>query len=221
MVANCWGIADVNGDDAPIGSQIDLSQINICQAPAPGDEEPPFRQGQRNIHIVPRSQGAGGQIRFGFLAGDPVLREPSKIVLNVARVPQAGAVDTAVLSVLNSSRFRALPLHPAANPPKSVSLARNPHKCHGRLAEIICEATEIIEDLIEDLEHLLGIGHGSGGIGTRLRLSLPPNGLQPLLFEADFDPTDDIGSVQVFDVVQTDEASARDGGFRLAVVTVA
>jgi hypothetical protein len=58
------------------------------------------------------------------------------------------------------------------------------------------------------------------GKGTRLRLTLPPNDLQPLVFEAELAAGEAPGNVHVFDVIQTDQDTGERGGCRIAVVAV-
>ncbi len=214
LVANCAGVADVNGDQAPIGFTIpndDLTQIDICNNP---------QQGQLNIAILPVKKGqrqVGGQ--FGFLTGIAE-EERTQVVLDIVPLLQGAAVDPAVLNVLQSGPFRNLGFRPANTPIKRVGLRKNPHKCHGWLATVIREAGDIVEDAVEDLARLLGHADPDKGKGTRLRLTLPPKGLLPLVFEAEMDPNEADGNVHVFDIIQTNQGSGRRGGFRVAVVAV-
>jgi hypothetical protein len=218
IVATCAGIADVNGDAVPIGTLIandDLTKIDICNN---------AQQGQRNIAVLPVHLGMfpRGSLteQFGFLSGVADPGRQARVVLDIVPLHQLGVVDPAVLSVLQSGPYRHLTFKPAQSPPKGVSLQKNPHQCHGWLAKIICEAEEIVEDVIEDVERLLGLSGIGVGKGTRLRLTLPPNGLQPLVFNAELDPSETPGNVHVFDIIQTDQATGERGGYRIAVVAV-
>lgn len=211
IVANCAGIADVNGDQAPIGFTIandDLTKIDMCNDP---------QQGQLNIAVLPRKRGL---MQFGFLSGiaDPERR--AEVVLDIVPLQQGSVVDAAVLNVLRSGPFRNLSFQPVNTPLKRVALRKNPHECHGWLAKIIREAEDIVEDVVEDVERLLGLGGRGRGKGTRLRLRLPANGLQPLVFEAEMDASEAQGNVHVFDVIQTDQSTGQRGGYRIAVVAV-
>jgi hypothetical protein len=203
-------------ENLPVGTAVDstLAQIDICTEP---------HQGQVNIAVIPAPAGmirTGGVHGFGFLAGLAGSREGGRVVLEVVPVEQTGEVDPAVLRVLRSGPYAHLALHPAVTPPRRVSLRRNPHECEGPLAALIREAEEIIEDVIEDLERLLGHHDRSRAKGTRLRLTLPPSGVQPLLFETELDHDAGPGAVHVFDLVQKTEGSGEHGGCRVALVVV-
>ncbi len=216
LIATCAGFADTNGDDAPIGTTIandDVTQFDICNN---------AQQGQRNITILPAPiHKRGGLIQqFGFLAGIADPKRQARLVLDIVPFRQANVVDPAVLNLLQSGPNRNLTFRPANTPLKRVTLAKNPHKCHGWLEKIVCEAEDIIEDIAEDIEGLFGHGGGGGGKGTRLRLTLPPGGFQPLVFEADLDASEAPGNVHVFDVTQTDQDTGERGGYRIAVVAI-
>jgi hypothetical protein len=216
IVTTCAGLADTNGDNAPVGTTIandDLTKINICNDP---------HQGQRNITVLPMQLRRRGSLiqQFGFLSGiaDPERR--ARVVLEIVPFHQQSAVDPAVLNVLQSGPYRNLTFQPANGPLKGVALRKNPHQCRGRLAQVIREAEEIVEDVIEDVERLLGHSGAGAGRGTRLQLTLPPNGLQPLIFEAELDPGETPGNVHVFDIIQIDQETGERGGYRIAVVAV-
>jgi hypothetical protein len=214
IVANCAGIADVNGDQAPIGFTIpndDLTQIDICNNP---------QQGQLNITVLPAPIHKRGALQFGFLSGLATSERRGQVVLDIVPVEQGGGVDAAVLNVLKSGPFRNLSFRPVNTPLRYLALHKNPHECRGWLAKVIREAEDIVEDIIEDVERVLGVRGPGSGMGTRLRLTLPPNGLQPLVFEAETAPGEIPGNVHVFDVVQTEQATGNRGGYRIAVVAV-
>jgi hypothetical protein len=216
IVATCQGIEDVNGDAIPVGLFVpvpanDLSGIDICNDP---------HEGQTNITIFPIAKK--GQIRgleggFAFLSGAANREVRKQVTVEVQPVIQGGEVDPAVLRVLKSGPWGSLPLKPATKPPKAISLRKNTHHCEGWLAKIICEAEEIVEEVIEAVERLLGVG--GKWPGHRLKLTLPPNGMQPLVFQAEVDADEDPGTVHVFDIQQTDETGER-GGIRVGVVVV-
>jgi hypothetical protein len=198
IVANCAGIADVHGDQALIGFTIpndDLTKIDICNDP---------QQGQLNITILPVKKHKRDTLseQFGFLSGIADAGRGAQVVLDIVPLRQGTRVDAAVLSALQSGPFRDLSFRPVDTPLKRVALRKNPHECRGWLAKVIREAEAIVED------------------GTRLGLTLPPNGLQPLVFEAEMDPSEAPGTVHVFDVIQTDQNTGQRGGYRIAVVAV-
>jgi hypothetical protein len=214
IVATSQGNADVNGDDFPVGLFVpanDLSGIDICNDP---------HEGQTNITIFPMSPGGlirGQQGGFAFLSGAANRDVRKQVTVEVQPVIQGSEVDPAVLRVFKSSSWGSLPLKPATKPPKVVGLSKNPHRCEGWLAKIICEAEEIVEEVIEAVERLLGVG--GKWPGHRLKLTLPPNGMQPLLFQTELDAGEAPGTVHVFDILQTDETGER-GGIRVGVVVV-
>lgn len=225
IIANSQGIAFFDpenpttvgpNENLPVGVAVgnDLSGINICTEP---------HQGQVNIAILPVSMGMirqGGVHGFGFLAGLAGSRERGRVMLDVAPVAQATEVDPAVLQVLRTGPYANLAFQPATLPPNSAALRKNPHRCEGPLADLVREAEEIIEDVIEDIERLLGHSDRDRARGTRLRLALPPSGVQPLLFEVGLNPGSAPGAVSVFDLVQTTEGTGERGGLRVALVAV-
>jgi hypothetical protein len=220
IVATSAGLAEALPKDGggftgnPVGtfvaSNSDLaSDINICTQPY---------QGQCNIAIVPVG---GGQIRipgsqvheFGFLAAGLSANRSTQVVLEVTPVPQQDQVDPAVLRTLKAGPYRDLPLQPAPSSGlKGLRLTRNTYECKGWLARLIREAEEILEEVIEAVEH--PFPHSS-----RLRLRLPPNGVQPLLLQLELDDALPPGSVHVFDITQTDSTGKR-GGIRVGAIVV-
>ena len=77
-------------------------------------------------------------------------------------------------------------------------LRKNPHRCDGWLATIICEAEEFIEDLNDRR-------------GRRVTLTLPPNSLQPMLLQVELDKGEAPGTMHVFGRVQTDPSGEAAG----------
>jgi hypothetical protein len=218
IVGTSQGIADVNGAADPVGLFVpnnnDLSGIDICTDP---------HQGQTNITIVPISGGqikpGGGLHEFGFLSGAAVRDRRAQVTVEIRPVRQGNEVDPAVLKVLRSGPYAKLAFRPAAAPPRTLRLRRSTHECKGWLARIVCEAEEILEDAVEAVEGLVGWGHDDDRHGRRLKLTLPPKGLQPLVLQTDLDTSEAPGSVHVFDIVQTD-ADGRRGGIRVGAVIV-
>ncbi len=106
-------------------------------------------------------------------------------------------------------------MQPATSDPRDFGLHKYSPRCEGYLAEIICEAEECFEDLIETVEGRPDCERH----GRRIKLNLPPNGLQPLLLQIEIDGGEPVGTVHVFDIVQT-ETSGRRGGIRVGAVVI-
>jgi hypothetical protein len=91
---------------------------------------------------------------------------------------------------------------------------------HGWLCRFFKEIEHEVKDVIEDIESLLTgkpiPPHKQPQ--QSLRITAPSSGIYPLLFQAQFDPTETVGSVHVFDIVQTDQQSGKRGGIRVAIV---
>jgi hypothetical protein len=199
LVANSTGMAFqasvgtlVKKDDSNLGTVID-----ICNVP---------QQGQCNISIVPVSvkghKRAGFLVQeFGFLAASSSAG-PTQAVLEVTPVSQQGQVDPAVLGALKTGPYRDLPLQPASSGPKGLSLSKNTYKFEGWLATLIRDAETILAES-----------------STRLQLSFPPDGVQPMLLEIEVDPTLAPGSVYAFDITQAD-ATGNRGGIRVGAIVV-
>jgi hypothetical protein len=216
IFATCQGLAPAvqDGDGGYLGDGVGTfvppnadpsSLIDICTSPY---------QGQRNIAIVyDRVRVSGSNLlQFGFLAVGSSVGRPKQVVLEVTPVRQLGQVDPAVLRVLKAGPHRDLPLQPASSGLKGLRLSKNTYECKGYLARIILEAEEIAEEVIEALEH--PFRHTS-----RLRLKLPPKGIQPMLLTVELDASLPPGSVHTFDITQTDETGKR-GGIRVAAIVV-
>ncbi len=211
VLANCWGIANVDidepelagGEPQPVGQEVTvLSQIDVCASAGSDQDQPLYRQGQRNIHIVPIPAHHGKRTgTLGFLAGTPRAAEPSRVVVDVKEIQQ-DVVDPTVLSVLRYGEYHALKLRPATTPAATMVIRTNPYEQPAPLATILHEAEETVPD------------------GTGLRLVFPPGGLQPLLLEVELDASEAPGSVHVFDIVQTDSTMGTISGSRVATVTI-
>ncbi|HME23602.1 MAG TPA: hypothetical protein VKI44_20130 [Acetobacteraceae bacterium] len=214
ILATCQGLADINNEGGvEVGLFVlgtDLSPIDICTEP---------HEGQTNVTILPISGGMrrGGLLLsdFGFLSGAAVRGERAQVVVEVTPLAQPNGIDPAVLRVLKAGPWSGLPLRPATSDPRGLGLRKNRHGFEGWLAKIVCEAEEFIEDLVEIVEGRPDDDHR----GRRIRLTLPPNGLQPLLMQTELDASEPPGTVHVFDIVQT-ETSGRRGGIRVGVVVV-
>jgi hypothetical protein len=79
-----------------------------------------------------------------------------------------------------------------------------------KLAKIIHEAEEIIEEVLGLETHPFGGGH-------QLHLSLPPQGVQPLRVTVELDSAEPPGTVHSLNITQTDAGGAR-GGIRVGIV---
>jgi hypothetical protein len=210
IVATCAGLADAELEqNPPAGTPVGVfvpglsdlaSDINICSDP---------HQGQRNIAIVPMTKG---QIRrglageFAFLSGG--VTRGAEVRVEVNPVAQRAEVDSVVLKALRSGPWQNLSLKPALTGPKSVRLVKHKQEWKGWLAKIVSEAEEIIEEVVDAVAQR-----------HRVRLTLPPKGLQPLALRLDPDPADEPGSVRAYDITQIDDTGKR-GGIRVGVVVV-
>jgi hypothetical protein len=190
--------AGTNLDGAPLGTKIpsnsDLAtMINICTSPY---------QGQCNITILgmPIHKRSGRLLvqEFGFLAAG-LNAASGDVVLDVAPVAQPNGVDPTVLWALKGGPYGELNLTPAASGLKSARLAKNTYKLTPHLSQIVRPAEKISES------------------GTSLRLSLPPQGIQPLLLTVELDANSAPGSVYAFDITQTD-ATGKRGGIRIGAI---
>jgi hypothetical protein len=106
-------------------------------------------------------------------------------------------------------------LHPAASNPRGLGLCKNRHGFEGWLKNIICETEEWIEDLIEIIERR----PDNDRRGRRIKLKLPPGGMQALLMQTELNASEPPGTVHVFDITQTD-TSGRRGGIRVGAVVI-
>jgi hypothetical protein len=209
IIANASGLANAGEEGGdPVGVNIsDQSQlqsdIDICTN---------FQQAQRNVLIVPQKKGMRAGRGFAFLSGAPQQRDKSRTTVEVTAIDQGGAVDPVLHKVLVGGPYAGLTLKPAASPPKSLRLTRHDHSWNNWLCKIVHEAEELVEELFGLEIHPFGGGH-------RLHLSLPPQGLQPLRLEAEFDPSEEPGTVHAIDITQTDANGAR-GGIRVGIVVV-
>jgi hypothetical protein len=213
LIASSEGLADatqvgnsVQSPFPPIGAFVQndtqLGLIQICSTP---------QQGQRNLFIHPLAGGMRRLVgQFGFLAASPSAEGRVEVVVEVRPLRQEGGIDPAVLQALEAGPYRDLDLQPAPTELKALRLRRNEHECEGHLAKLIREAEEIIEEVIDNATHPFRDS-------CRLRLKLPPNGVQHLLLEAEMEE-EPPGSVHTFDIIQTEPG--RRGGIRVAMIVV-
>jgi hypothetical protein len=203
LIATSKGRARVDTPfEGPVGTFIpsdsDLGKktgIDICTSPY---------QGQCNIAILPlmMSKRKAGLLvqEFGFLAAG-LNAAPENIVVGIAEVEQANGVDPAVERALKGGPYRALSLTPATSGLKTLRLAKNTYNLTAALSKIVRPATKIVES------------------GSSLTLSLPVEGIQPLLLQVEVDATSKLGSVYAFDITQTDVTGKR-GGIRVGAIVV-
>src|SRR5260370_40284286 len=123
---------------------------------------------------------------FTFLSGAARRAQPATVTVEVRAIAQGGQVDPALLKVLQTGPYAALPLKPAAAPPKGLHLRRHEHRWEGWLAKILHEAEEFFEELLGIAEHPFG--------GHRLRLRPPADGLQPPLRELEPGASQPVGT---------------------------
>lgn len=113
-------------------------------------------EGQTNIMILPLS----GHFRldgfllgnFAFLSGFGNRGQRGEVTVEVTPLAQPNGVDPSVLRVLQAGSWKGLPLRPATSGPRGLGLRKNSHKYESFSVKIICEAEEIIEDLLEVIE---------------------------------------------------------------------
>jgi hypothetical protein len=199
LVATSAGVARSDVSPTPVGTVIAAnsglaSHIDICTDPY---------QGQRNIAIIAISHKRTGRAspkEFGFLAAS-LSERPTQLVLDITEVKQTDKIDSAVLQALRGGPYHDLPLKPATAGLQGVRLSKNTYPLKGHLAKIVREAESITQ------------------AGTGLRLNMPANGIQPLLFSIELDPTQPPGSVHVFDITQADGTGKR-GGIRVGAIIV-
>jgi hypothetical protein len=211
VIANCWGVADASGPIGDpgghsVGQQIpaDLAGIDVCVD---------MYQGQRNMTIVPVTGPPTEPhiAHFGFVAVNPHPREPAEVIVDVRPIIQ-DRLDPSILRALEGGPYRDLKFTPVAQGAKTLRLRHNEHKQESRLAKMLHEAEDIVEELIEKRSHP---SHET----SRLRVKLPPKGIHPLLCEVELEPGLPPGSVHVCDITQTDPDKRR-GGIRLVTVVV-
>lgn len=218
IVAACAGLAQAEesgglytgnpvGEAVPTNSDL-ASRIDICSSPY---------QGQTNIAIVPLSAHGmrvpGGLAHeFGFLAAASDATGVTSPALQVAPIRLKTEVDPFLLRLLQSGPYRDLPWKRALSGLKRLRLVRNPHECRGFLRTLIVGAEQIVEETIESAEHPFREG-------SRLRLRLPPRGVQPLVVQIELDASLSPGSIFEFDITQM-EADGKHGGIRIVAIIV-
>lgn len=223
IIVTSSGTSDETSDtQQPVGFSVPAPGYNPSGVDVCGDGH----AGQLNIHIVGTGPGGHhrGRVRaagLAFLSGRAAAERGKKLSVSVNPVIQTGRIDPAVLKYLQAGPYGTLPLKPSNMAPVSFGLLKNSHALHHSwLCRFFKEIEEELKQVGEDIEHLLA--------GTPLpshkqpqqsiSVTSPSSGIYPLLFHAQFDPTETVGNVHVFDVVQTDDQTGKQGGIRIAAV---
>lgn len=217
IVVTSSGVANADDDSQNVGFFApgnDPTGVNVC-----GDGH----AGQLNISIVGTSgkrSGHGRVIGFGFLSGTAVAGR-ANLSVSVKPVIQGAQIDPSVLKFLQAGPYKNLPLKASGTAPVSFGLMKNSHALkHGWLCRFFNEIEDELKDVIQDIEKwLTGASlpphkHPQQSISV----TAPSSGIYPLLFQAQFDPSEPEGNVHVFDIVQTDSVTGKQGGIRVAVV---
>jgi hypothetical protein len=203
--AGAGGVLTGTAVGTPLLANSQLStKIDICDSPY---------QGQLNLTLLPMSAHEPHRIqRFGFLAASSSAERRTQAVLEVTPIAQPTTVDPFLLSVLKAGPYGDLPLQPGNGGLTGLRLSKNHHQCGGWLGGLIREAEEIFEEIVEHRSHSLRDT-------SRLRVTLPPEGLQHLMLEVELESSHPVGTVHAFDVIQTEESGKR-GGIRVATIVV-
>ncbi len=215
LIANCAGLADASVEGIKVtGAPVGAAIPSLAGLAGGFDACTSIYQAQHNITIVAVSGGTGHQqihLRFGFLAANPSLDRATDVVVEVRPVTLR-ELDPLLLRALSSGRYAKLEPQLASAEHRALRLHDNEHSQPRKLEAVLIRAVELIIERIEELLHPFRDS-------CRLRLRLPPGGLHPLEFEAELDPGLRPGSVNVFDITDT-EPGGRRGGIRLVTVVL-
>ena len=223
IVVTSSGTSDASGDTQPVGYQVPAPAsapdgVNVC-----GDGH----AGQLNIQIIGIMPGGhmrhrpAGLAFLSGLAGRDVRK--AEISVAVAQVAQNEHIDPSVLKFLKAGPYGKLPLKPSKTSPVSFGLMKNGHAMrHGWLSRFFKEIAEELEETVEEIDRMFtGTSMPSPKLPQKsITVAVPSSGIYPLLFHAQFDPHEPVGSVHVFDVIQIDKQTGRRGGMRIAAVIV-
>jgi hypothetical protein len=158
---------------------------------------------------------------LAFLSGTAAAGRESKISVAVNHVDQNNRIDPAILKFVRAGPYGKLPLKPSNTAPRSFGLMKNGHALrHSWLGKFFREIEDELREAIEDVEHWLTRAPlPADKLPQQLiKVAAPASGIYPLLFEAEFDPGEPVGTVHVFDIVQIDEQTGRRGGIRVATI---
>jgi hypothetical protein len=202
VVVTGMGTADDNStEQTPFGA-LGLDSIDICENPY---------QAQRNVVLagLPVRGPITGPFRLGFLVANPNQEGRRHVTLDARPLDLSVGIDTATLRRLHGTVHGDISLQPApAEAVRSVRVTANAYEQAGRVRELIREAEEIIDEVLDDV--------GQTRV-NRAHVTLPPGGVQPMLLEIAFDDDMPVGSVSAVDVTETDGDGER-GGLRVVVV---
>jgi hypothetical protein len=222
IIATSAGTSDALSDSqSPVGYSApgtDPTGVDVCGSGFAG---------QLNIHIIGVSKG--GQIRPGgnlagglaFLAGVAQAGRQTNLPVAVNLVSQGALIDPGLLKFLQSGPYGHLPLKPSSTPPLSFGLMKNGHALHHRwLCQFFKEIEHELKEIWDDIQHLLAgtLIPSHKHPQQSINVTVPSSGIAPLLFLGQFDPSEAVGNVHVFDVVQTDPLTGKQGGIRIAAV---
>jgi hypothetical protein len=224
ILANSYGRATFAGGPpggeaigfAPAAS--DPAGIDICTMATAGQRNTMLLTATAQVTFESSRRRPLAGVQFFAAVGPPrrATVEPS-----VRYVSQGSKIDPSVLPYLESKSFAGQSLKPANKPPPVFGLVRNPVALkHGFFAKVLAEIEEELKDLAEDL---VSLATGRPLPASRmpqpsLKVTTTAAGVYPLAFVAQFDADERAGNVHVFDIVQEDPDTKREGGIRVAVV---
>jgi hypothetical protein len=199
VVVTSMGTADDNSTEQTGFGALGLDSIDICANQY---------QAQRNVVLAGlpvRGPITGRPFQLGFLVANRNQEGRRQVALDARPLDPSVGIDPAALRLLH----RDISLQPASvEAVRSVRVTANALEQAGRVREIIREAEEIIDEVLDDV--------GQTQV-NRAHVTLPPGGVQPMLLEIVFNDEMPVGSVSVVDVTETD-ADGERGGLRVIVV---
>jgi len=180
----------------------DLSEFNICGVP---------QQAQRNVTLYQIASHFPSKWHFGFISGITIGRreEEASFTLTIVPVPQEREkIDPVVKGIIESSKYKHLPLKAATLSAGAVSINKFAGKCNEYLESILCEPKSFKQ---VDCK----------GQGKHVHVTLPAGGeFVSVELEANLPQDAEVGSVYAFDVVQTNDATGERGGYRIGLIAV-
>jgi hypothetical protein len=218
VLANTYGISYFGSalpgtvGDNTLLMPADFGKFSICTSNT---------QAQRNITLLSVFHRIGGlrtPVEFGFVSGssNDSSVDRTQFTVEISVVEQHDSVEPIIRGVIESSALKDIPFKPSKQPLKSLNLKKNSYQCPERLAKILCQPDEIVDDVAKNVAGLIDSESGSG---TKLHVTLPPQGdFVALLLQAEIDTDEEVGSVHVFDIVQTDKHTGKRGGHRVGII---
>jgi hypothetical protein len=208
---NLTGIfASARGDPSvDVGYPIptnNLSEFNICNVP---------QQAQRNVTLYPftlgKFPGPGIILHFPFISGIATGQRQGEgsFTLSVVQiVQQLETLDPVVKGIIDSSVYKELPLKGATLGTGAVSVNKFAGKCNEYVESILCEPSCFKED-------------HCGGKGMHVHVPLATGGeFVSVELEATLPEDTEVGTVYVFDLVQTNDTTVERGGYRIGLIAV-